>query len=145
MLQSCTRQATYGCGDSPGKFSSVQFSPLTLCRRGGHEERFSRDPLPVFSAGGPCEQFWHGQGGPLFDAIHPAFPLPTTVSPTLQGVLKDGFGEAVVACDLPEPCKFPSRESLQASVEIPNLVLSATGDHEFQRWATSTPIFAAKG
>ena len=26
----------------------------------------------------------------------------------LQGVLKDGFGEAVVACDMPEPCKFPS-------------------------------------
>ena len=25
----------------------------------GHEGRFSRDPLPVFSVGGPCEQFWH--------------------------------------------------------------------------------------
>ena len=25
-----------------------------------------------------------------------------------QGALKDGFGEAVVACDMPEPCKFPS-------------------------------------
>ena len=48
-----------------------------------------------------------GQGC-LFDAVHPACPLPTTVSPTLQGTLKDGFGEAVVACDMPEPCKFPS-------------------------------------
>ena len=38
----------------------------------------------------------------------PAFPLPTTASPTSQGALKDGFGEAVVACDMPEPCKFPS-------------------------------------
>ena len=32
-----------------------------------------------FSAGGPFEQFWHGQGCPLFDVVHPAFPLPTTV------------------------------------------------------------------
>ena len=36
---------------------------------GGHEGRFSTDPLPVFSAGGPCEQFWHGQDCPLFDAV----------------------------------------------------------------------------
>ena len=33
--------------------------------------------------------------------------MPTTASPTLQGALKDGFGEAVVACDKPEPCKVP--------------------------------------
>ena len=34
--------------------------------------------------------------------------LPTTPSPTLQGALKDGFGEAVAARDLPEPCEFLS-------------------------------------
>ena len=55
-----------------------------------------------FFAGDPCEQFWRGLGCPLFDVVHPAFPLPTTTSPTLQGPLKDGFGEAVVACDMPE-------------------------------------------
>ena len=32
----------------------------------------------------------------LFDVVHPAFPLPTTASPTLQGALEDGFGEASV-------------------------------------------------
>ena len=64
-----------------------------------------------FFAGGRCEQLWHGQGCPLFDAVHPAFSLPTTASPTLQGASKDGFGEAVVACDMPEPCKFPSLDS----------------------------------
>ena len=32
-------------------------------------------------------------------------------SPILQGALKDGFGEAVVACDMSEPCKFPSLDS----------------------------------
>ena len=80
---------------------------------GGHEGRFSRDPLPVFSAGGPCEQFKHGQVCPLFDVVHPAFLLLTTASPALQGALKDGFGEAVVACDMPELCKFPSLDNCQ--------------------------------
>ena len=64
-----------------------------------------------FSAGGPSEQFLHGQGCPLYDVDHPAFPLPTTASPTLQGALKDSFGEALVACDMPETCKFPSADS----------------------------------
>ena len=95
---------------------SVQFSlaswPIGSSGGGGHEGRLSRDPLPVFSAGGPCEQFWHGQGCPLFD-VHPAFPLPTTALPTLQSALKDGFGEAVVACNMPEPRKFPSLDSCQ--------------------------------
>ena len=66
-----------------------------------------------FFAGGPREQFWHGQGCPLLDVVHSAFPLPTTTSPTLQGALKDGFEEAVVTCDMPEPCKFPSLDSCQ--------------------------------
>ena len=51
----------------------------------------------------------------------------TTASPTLQGAVNDGLGEAIVACDLPEiknglgeavlacdmpePCKFPSLDS----------------------------------
>ena len=34
-------------------------------------------------------------------------------SPTLQGVPKGDFGEAVVVCDMPEPCKFPSLDSCQ--------------------------------
>ena len=90
--------------------SSVQ-SLDQLDRRGGHEGRISRDPLPVFSAGGHCKQFWHGQGCPRYDVVQSAFPLSSTTSPTLQGALKDGFGEAVVAFDMPEPCKFPSLDS----------------------------------
>ena len=54
----------------------------------------------VFFAGGHREQFWHEQGFPLFEIVHLAFPMPTTASPTLKGALKDGFGEAVVACDM---------------------------------------------
>ena len=65
----------------------------------------SADSLPVFSAGGHCKQFWHGQGCPLLDVGHQAF--------SLQGALKDGFGEAAVVCDMPEPCKFPSLDSCQ--------------------------------
>ena len=94
---------------------SVQFSSVLwpIGSSGGHEGRFSRDPLPVLSAGGPYEQFLHEQICPLFDVVHPAFPLPTTASPTLQDAPKDGFGEAVVACDMPEPCKFPPLDSCQ--------------------------------
>ena len=91
----------------------IQFSPLTDWvvggGGGGHEGGFSRDPLPVVSAGGHREQFWQWHGRPLFDVVHPAFSLPTTASSTL----KEGFGEAVVAFDVSEPCKFLSLDSCQ--------------------------------
>ena len=61
--------------------------------------QISRDPLPVFSAGGPCE---HGQICPVFDVVHPAFPLLTTASPTLQGAPENSSGEAVMACGMPD-------------------------------------------
>ena len=80
---------------------------------GGHEGQFNRDPFPLFSAGGYREQFWNEQGCPLFDVVHPAFPLPNTASPTLQGALKDGSGEVVVACYRPEPYESPSLDSCQ--------------------------------
>ena len=50
---------------------------------------------------------------PLFDVVHPASPLLTVASLTVQGALRDGFGEAVMACDIPEPCKFPPIDSCQ--------------------------------
>ena len=106
MLKVTRLQVTL-CGCSV-HFSSV---PWPIGSSGGHEERFRKEPLPVFSAGGRREQFWHGQGYPLFDVVHLAFALPITVSPTLQGAFKDGFGEAVGACDVPGPCKFPSPDS----------------------------------
>ena len=33
-----------------------------------------------------------GREFPLFDVVHPAFLLPTTSLPTLQGDLKNGLG-----------------------------------------------------
>ena len=42
-----------------------------------------------------------------------SIPLLTMASPTLQGALKDGSGEAVVVCDMPEPCRLPSLDSCQ--------------------------------
>ena len=53
------------------------------------------------------------QACPLLHVVHPVFPLPTTTSLILQGALKDGFGEAVVARDMLEPCKSPSLDSCQ--------------------------------
>ena len=46
-----------------------------------------------------------------------AFPLPTAVSPTLQGALKDGFGEVVMVRDMPEPYKFSSLDNIQKRFE----------------------------
>ena len=76
-----------------------------------HKGRFSKDYCTVISGGGSCEYFWYGQRCPLFDVVHPTFHLPITASPTLPGALKEGFGEAVVACDMSEPCKFSSFDS----------------------------------
>ena len=53
------------------------------------------------------------EGCPLFDVVHPAFPLPTMVLLTLNDALQNGFGEAVVVCDMPKPCKFLSLDSCQ--------------------------------
>ena len=47
----------------------------------------------------------------VFDVVHPAFPMPTTALPALHDALKDGFEEAVMVCDMPEPCQFPSLDS----------------------------------
>ena len=81
---------------------------------GWGEGRLSRD-LQVFPAGGQREQLWHRQGCPPFDLVHPAFSLPTTTSPTLQGDPgpKYGFGQTVVECDRPEPREFPSLDQFQ--------------------------------
>ena len=67
---------------------------------GGHDKTIQQRFSSVFPAGGYCERFWRGQGCPHFDDVHPAVPLPTTASPALQSALKDGLGEAVVACDM---------------------------------------------
>ena len=100
------------------RMQSVQFSsvPYTIGSSGGHAAERQQRSSSSLVCRRPCEQFWHGQGCPLFDVVHQAFLLPTTASPTLQGALKDGFGEAVVACDTPEPCKFPSLDSCQKRV-----------------------------
>ena len=60
----------------------------------------------------------------------------------LQGALTDGFGESVVAWNMPEPCKFPSLDSCQrrflwtneevdlALHPVVGLVLQVGGDAE---------------
>ena len=76
---------------------------------GGHEGRFSRDRLPVFTAGDHRKEFRHGRGRPLFDVVRPACPLPTGASPTVQGAPR----EVVVARDMLGPCEFSSLASCQ--------------------------------
>ena len=81
-------------------FSSVQLNPLTDWVVAGPRGTIQQEIVFLsFSTGGRCEQFRHERGCPLFDVVHPTFPLPTTASPVLRGALKDGFGEAVMACE----------------------------------------------
>ena len=60
-----------------------------------------------------------------FDVVHPAFPLSTMASSTLQGAMKDGFGEAVMACDMPKLCKKKQSELValnrQVTQQLPSL------------------------
>ena len=73
---------------------------------GEHDRRF--DKGLVFSAGIHGEHFWHWQGCPLFDVVHPAFPCRPRRHPSCQGALKAVLEGAVMACDTPEPCKIPA-------------------------------------
>ena len=51
---------------------------------------------------------------PIFDIVHPAFPLLTMASPViLSGVLKNGSGEVVTVCDMPKQSKFLFLDSCQ--------------------------------
>ena len=78
---------------------SNQVSPLTDQVVEAPKRRFRRDLLTVFFAGGHREQFRHGQGCPLLDAIRPAF--------LLRGTLRSDFGKALMTRDMPEACEFP--------------------------------------
>ena len=119
-------------------------------------------PLPIISAGGQCEQFWHDQGCPLSDVVHPTFPPPPTAWPTLQGAPEDGFGEAVVTCDMPEPYMFQSLDSCQkrflwtykkadlAPLPVVGLVLQVGNEEKFPqalgfRVSKQGPCFTALG
>ena len=61
-----------------------------------------------FSERSHREQFWCGWGRPVFDVVYSAFRLTVKALPTVQDALKDGFGEAVVARDVTDPCEFLS-------------------------------------
>ena len=73
------------------QYSPVQFSPFTDWVVGETWWAIQWRSFPVFSAWSYRELFWHGQGRPLYDFVHPAFYLPTTASPTLQGFPEHDF------------------------------------------------------
>ena len=60
---------------------------------------------------------------PPFDSVHPAFPLPTTASPTLQSALKNGFRGASVACDMLESFRTVQSLALRYTLVDVNFVL----------------------
>lgn len=98
----------------------IYVQPVLICsvrsldqlgHQGGHVGQFSRDPLPLFSAGSHHEHhhehFWHGQGYPLFNAVHPIFADHGVVHIRCAYGFgfgrEDGLGEVVKANDMPEP------------------------------------------
>ena len=101
-----------GCGVTQLYGGSKQFSSFQSLDRLGHRGDRRDDSAELLFQSFPQEallgSFGFSRDVSLFDVVHPAFPLPTMASPTLQGALKDGFGEDVLACDMPEPCKFLS-------------------------------------
>ena len=89
------------------KLSSVQFIPLTdwvvegtwgTIKQKSSSSLLGRKPLWAILTWAGMSTRWCC-----------AFPLPTN----LQSALKDGFGEALVASNIPELCKFPSLDSCQ--------------------------------
>ena len=77
---------------------SVQFSPVQSIDHWGHRGDMRDDSAEIlfqsFQRGGLHKQFWHGQGCPLFDVIHPAFPLPAmalTLSKMLWRMVLEGL------------------------------------------------------
>ena len=92
-------------------FSSV---PWLTGSSGGYDRQFSRDPLPVFSAGGPCQHFWHERDvrSLMFSIQHFLCRSPhCPPSKVPRRMVLERLN--IVVCDTPEPCKFPSLDSCQ--------------------------------
>ena len=95
--------------------SLVQSLDRFVCRGDNYDRWFSRDPLLVVFCRRPLWAVLAWAEMLTLDVVHPAFPLPTTALPTLQGAMKECFEEVVVACDMPESCKFLSLDSCRKS------------------------------
>ena len=75
--KACITQRPFWAYDCSVRFSSVR---RPIGRWGGGDLRGDSSEIffQSFLAEGLFEQFWHGQGCPLFDVAQLAFPLPTT-------------------------------------------------------------------
>ena len=93
----------------------VQFSsiPRLIRSSGGHNRRLRGDPLQVFSAAGHYEQFWHALGCPLFDVVHPAFPLRPRRRPPSRVPWRMIFERLSWRVTCPNRAKFSSLDSCQ--------------------------------
>ena len=99
------------------QFSSVQFSSVQSLDRLGRREDLTGDSADILLQS--LLQKAIVSSSDMDREVHclmlsiQRFILPNTALPTLQGALKAEFGETVVACDMPEPYKFPSLASCQ--------------------------------
>ena len=108
----------------------------------GFARQFSRDPLLALLKEALVSS--SAMGSSAMGVAHP------------QGALKNGSGEAVVACDMPEPCKFLSLDSCQkrflwahkevdvALHPVVDLVLPVGGAEKFPRCTYQTIIIRSR-
>ena len=89
----------------------MQFSlarPLDqMGRRGNIRDDSAEILFQSFFRRDPCEQFWHRHECPLFDVVYPAFPLPTTASPTIHDAVKDVLKMLSWRATCPNHASFP--------------------------------------
>ena len=113
-----------------GEHLSAQFNLVQyvnwFCRRGD----ITDDPTEIL-----YQSFLHGAlvsslaWADMSTLWRCSFSISTKASPTLQGAPKDCLGEAVVVCDMPEPCKFMFLDNFSDKVSV-----APTGS-----WSCSSP------
>ena len=73
----------------------------------------SRRPLASCSVGGHRREVREGYLRPVLDVVGPAFSLSPTSASSLDGALRDGFGEGVVPHDVATLRQLPSPDGCQ--------------------------------
>ena len=86
------------CHFSIGAGQVKSVPQLTELREDTRDASVKQNSFSVFSAEGHREQFRHGQGRPVSDVIHRAFPPVTTTSPSLLTALQDDRKTGLSCC-----------------------------------------------
>ena len=115
-----------------GEHLSAQFNLVQYVNWFGRRGDITDDPTEIL-----YQSFLHGAlvsslaWADMSTLWRCSFSISTKASPTLQGAPKDCLGEAVVVCDMPEPCNFPSRIACEAFSLLLRLAKSVVNIHHY--------------